>query len=79
MAPDLSRIVVDPSVLAGKPIIRNTRIPVELVLKMLAQGISESEILTEYPRLTLDDIHAALEYAARLVAAETVFPFAAAA
>lgn len=68
------RVVVDPKVMAGKPIIRGTRIPVELIVRMLSQGISESEILDEYPRLQLDDVRAALAYAARVLADEDVFP-----
>ena len=68
------RIVVDPRVMAGKPIIRGTRVPVELIVRMLSQGISESEILDEYPRLQLDDVRAALAYAAKVLADEDVFP-----
>ena len=68
------RITLNPGVMAGKPVIRGTRIPVELVVRMLAQGISESEILQEYPRLQPDDIRAALVYAADVLAHEDVFP-----
>lgn len=68
------RIVVDAKVMAGKPIIRGTRIPVELIVRMLSQGISESEILVEYPRLKVDDVRAALAYAAKVLADEDVFP-----
>ena len=56
------RVVIDPMVMAGKPIVRSTRIPVELIARMLSQGISESEILNEYPRLQAKDIRAALAY-----------------
>jgi uncharacterized protein (DUF433 family) len=70
----LERIVVDPGVMVGKPVIRGTRIPVELVVRMVAEGIAEQDILTEYPRLVPDDIRAALTYAAQLVAGEDVFP-----
>ena len=56
----LQRVTVNPQVMAGKPVIRGTRIPVELIVRMLAQGISEADILQEYPRLKLDDIRAAL-------------------
>ena len=72
----LSRIVLDPKVMAGKPVIRGTRIPVEVLLRMVAQGISDVEILREYPRLELIDIRAALAYAARVVGGEDVFPIA---
>jgi uncharacterized protein (DUF433 family) len=67
-------IGIDPKVMVGKPVIRGTRIPVELIVRMLAQGISESEILHEYPRLHPEDIRAALAYAAEVLAHEDVFP-----
>ena len=70
------RITLNPKVMAGKPVIRGTRVPVELVVRMLAQGISENEILQEYPRLHSDDIRAALIYAADVLAGEDVFPLA---
>jgi uncharacterized protein (DUF433 family) len=54
------RIVIDPGIMVGKPVIRGTRIPVELIVQMLGQGISEEEILEEYPRLHAEDIRAAL-------------------
>jgi uncharacterized protein (DUF433 family) len=73
----LRRISINPEVMVGKPVIQGTRIPVELVVRMLAQGISESEILGEYPRLQPDDIRAALAYAAHVLAHEDVFPAAA--
>ncbi len=64
----LQRITVEPKIMAGKPVIRGTRIPVQIVVRMLAQGISEDEILREYPRLQAEDIRAALAYAARVLA-----------
>ena len=70
----LERIAVDPKVMVGKPVIRGTRIPVALVLKMLGQGISIQEVLREYPRLARADIEAALAYAARVLENEDVFP-----
>lgn len=73
----LERISIDPRVMVGKPVIHGTRIPVELIVRMLAQGISESEILREYPRLQPADIRAALVYAARVLAHEDVFPLVA--
>jgi uncharacterized protein (DUF433 family) len=54
------RIEVDPKVMMGKPVIRGTRIPVELLLRKLEAGTSEADLLDAYPRLTRDDIHAAL-------------------
>jgi len=68
------RISIDPKVMVGKPVIRGTRIPVELIVRMLAQGIPEGDILREYPRLQPDDIRAALAYAARVLANEDIFP-----
>lgn len=68
------RITVDPKVMVRKPVIQGTRIPVELIVRMLAQGIPEADILREYPRLQLDDIRAALAYAAQVLADEDVFP-----
>jgi uncharacterized protein (DUF433 family) len=70
----LQRIAVNPQVMAGKPVIRGTRIPVELIVRMAAQGIPESDILQEYPALQPNDIRAALAYAARVLAHEEVFP-----
>jgi uncharacterized protein (DUF433 family) len=72
----LQRIDIDPQVMTGKPVIRGTRIPVELIVRMLAQGIPDQEILQEYPRLEPDDIRAALAYAAQALADEDVFPLA---
>jgi len=73
----LQRIRINPKVMVGKPVIRGTRIPVELIVRMLAQGITEAEILRDYPRLEPDDIRAALAYAAETLAHEDVFPLAA--
>jgi uncharacterized protein (DUF433 family) len=70
----LERVVLDPDIMVGKPVIRGTRIPVELIVRMVAQGIPEAEILREYPRLQPTDIRAALTYAAQLVARDEVFP-----
>lgn len=72
----LERISLDPKVMGGKPVIRGTRIPVELLMRMISQRIPETEILREYPRLQPDDIQAALVYAANVVANEAVFPLA---
>ena len=60
----LRRISIDPAIMVGKPLIRGTRIPVELLVRMVAQGISYPEILAEYPDLRIADIQAALIYAA---------------
>jgi uncharacterized protein (DUF433 family) len=60
------RIVVDPEVLSGKPVVRGTRLAVEFVLELLASGESEETLLTNYPGLTRDDILACLSYASYL-------------
>lgn len=72
----LNRIEVNPRIMVGKPVIRGTRVPVELVLKKLAQNIDIKEILEDYPRLTKDDIKAAIMYAESLVENERVLPLA---
>jgi len=61
----LSRIAADPAVLAGKPVVRGTRLAVEFVLKLLAHGASQAEILAEYDGLTEDDIAACLLFAGK--------------
>lgn len=73
----LDRVTLNPETMAGKPVIRGTRIPVELIVRMLAQGIPEADILKEYPRLQPEDIRAALAYAAQALAQEDIFPLAA--
>jgi uncharacterized protein (DUF433 family) len=70
----LNRIVVNPKVMAGKPVIKGTRIPVEQILKLLAQGLSFDDILKDYPHLKREDIMAALLYAARVMGREEVYP-----
>lgn len=62
---DLERIVVDPAILVGKPVVRGTRIPVALIVNFLATGHTPAEIIAAYPVLTPDDIAAALTYANR--------------
>lgn len=68
------RIVVDPEVLAGKPVIRDTRLAVEFILQLLAAGQSEKDILADYPGLTREDILACLAYASYLVHEYKAFP-----
>ena len=58
------RIIHDPDILVGKPVVKGTRIPVELVLAKLAQNPDLGELFADYPRLTPDDVKACLEYAA---------------
>jgi len=66
------RIVVDPKIMAGKPVIKGTRVTVEAILKRLAEGLSVEEVLEDYPYLTTDDIRAALLYAAKVLEEETI-------
>jgi uncharacterized protein (DUF433 family) len=68
------RIVIDPEILVGKPIIRGTRLAVEFVVELLAQGWTEAEILENYPGLTRDDIQACLKYASAVLHSEKVYP-----
>ena len=68
------RIVIDPQVLAGKPVIKGTRIAVELVIDRLAQGWSVEQILEEYDHLTLEDTRACLRHAREVLRSERVYP-----
>ena len=67
-------IVVDPEILAGKPVIRGTRLAVEFILELLASGQSEDNILSNYPGLTREDILACLSYASYLAREYKAFP-----
>jgi uncharacterized protein (DUF433 family) len=71
------RITLDPDVMVGKPVILGTRITVELILSLLAEGWTEQEILAAYPHLRREDILACLAYAKDLVSSEKVYPIAA--
>jgi len=64
------RIEVNPKKMLGKPVIRGTRVPVELILRKLSQGAGEADLLDAYPRLTAQDIKAAIGYAADTLAHE---------
>ena len=66
------RIEVNPDVMLGKPVILGTRIPVELIVRKLGEGATEADLLDAYPRLTQEDIRAALAYAADSLAHETI-------
>ena len=66
------QIEINPEIMLGKPVIRGTRIPVELVLRKLAEGATEADLLDAYPTLTQDGIKAALEYAANTIAHEEI-------
>lgn len=68
------RIIIDPQVLLGKPVIKGTRLAVEFIVGLLAEGWSEADIFKNYPGLTHDDILACLAYASERLHAEKVFP-----
>ena len=71
------RIVADPQVMLGKPVVRGTRITVELILEKLAAGESVDDLLVAYPHLSRAAVQAALAYAAETLRADTIFPLAA--
>lgn len=66
-------IVIDRNIMTGKPVIKGTRIPVELILKLLAQKMDAEKILKQYPRLTKKDIQAAIYYAQEVVSKENIY------
>ncbi|MCK6553521.1 DUF433 domain-containing protein [Candidatus Binatia bacterium] len=70
----LDRIEVNPEVMVCKPVIRGTRITVEIILEKLAADIPIEEILEDYPRLSRDDVLAAIAYAREVVGTEEIVP-----
>ena len=70
------RIVIDPGILVGKPIVKGTRLAVEFIIDLLAQGWTGEEILRNYPGLTREDIQACLAYAGMVLKIEKVYSFA---
>ena len=68
------RIVIDPEILVGKPVIRGSRLAVEFIVGLLGEGWSEEEILRNYPGLVKEDIQACLRYASATLQAEKVYP-----
>jgi uncharacterized protein (DUF433 family) len=71
------RIALDPAVLAGKPVIRGTRLSVEFVIGLMAEGWNETDIMANYPGITHEDVIACLAYARDALSSEKVFPSAA--
>ena len=67
-----SRITIDQGILSGQPVIKGTRIPVYLIIELLGCGMSEAEIMEQYPTLTKDDIKAALLYASECLENEEI-------
>ena len=68
------RITIDPEILVGKPVIKGTRLAVELIIELLANGWSHDDILKNYPGLTPEDILACLSYASDVLHSEKVYP-----
>lgn len=66
-------ITSDPQVLYGKPVIKGTRIPVDLILEKLALGQSADQLLTAYPKITLKDVNACLLFASEYIKGESIF------
>ena len=77
MIAENSRIQLDAAVLAGKPVVRGTRLSVEFVIGLMADGWTEADIFSNYPGLTHEDIVACLAYARDVLSVEKVFPNAA--
>ena len=75
---NLDRIIIDPKILVGKPVIRGTRIAVEFVIDLLAEGWSNQQILDNYPHLSEADIAACLRYAGQMLKQERIYPIPAA-
>lgn len=69
----LKRVTIEPTIMLGKPVIKGTRMPVDLLVEKVAFGASIQELLEDYPFLTADDIRAALLYSARCISAEEVY------
>jgi uncharacterized protein (DUF433 family) len=69
----LKRIVVDPKIMLGKPVIKGTRIPVEIIVEKIAYGATNDDLHKDYPFLKEDDIRAALLYAAKRIANEEIY------
>ncbi|HEX5153544.1 MAG TPA: DUF433 domain-containing protein [Parafilimonas sp.] len=69
-------IEINPKIMMGKPVIKNTRITVELILEKLSSGESEDDLLIAHPRLTKQDIKAALAFAAQSLKGENIYPVA---
>ncbi len=67
------RIIVDPKILVGKPVVKGTRLAVDFILDLLAQRWSHDEIIRNYPGLTIEDIQACLAYARDMLRSEKVF------
>jgi uncharacterized protein (DUF433 family) len=70
------RITLDTAVLAGKPVVRGSRLAVDFIVGLMGQGWTEADILRNYPGITHDDIAACLQYASEILQSEKVYPAA---
>ena len=71
-----TRIIIDPAILRGKPVVKGTRISVELLLELFASGADRGDVLKAYPRLTTEGVEEALRYAAEALKHDRVIPLA---
>jgi uncharacterized protein (DUF433 family) len=67
------KIEINPEIMCGKPVIRGTRITVELILRKLSEGLTAAEIAAEHPTIKVEDVYAAQAYAADIIAGEEIF------
>ncbi len=72
----LDRIIINPGVMTGKPVIRGTRLTVQFILGLLSSGMTTQEILSEYSGLQVDDIHACIRFAAEMLETSDFVPLA---
>ncbi|MBP7865808.1 MAG: DUF433 domain-containing protein [Acidobacteria bacterium] len=68
------RIKADPAILVGKPVIKGTRLAVDFILSLMAQGWTEADLVSNYPGLAHEDIQACLQYASEVIGGEKTFP-----
>jgi len=79
-APDTNmreRIIVDPKILVGKPLVRGTRLSVEFIVGLFAQGWTMEQVLENYPGLTIEDVRACFAYASEILRSERIYPLGA--
>jgi len=74
MVDGLKRIRLNTKIMGGKPVIKGTRIPVYLILELLASGMSEQDVMKEYPTLKREDVRASLAYASKILREEEIIP-----
>lgn len=70
----MNRIEINPKIMVGKPVIKGTRIPIYLIVNLVAQGLTFEEIIEDYPKLDKKDILAALQYAGNILSSEQLLP-----